>query len=102
MPVSISSRLTMCRPGINAAQNARPFAVFTLDDGYRDNRDYAYAGSAASQGAVHDLRGEPTFADGNGVPVVADARTDALRRQRDDAGSINGQRRTFDLRAARH
>ncbi len=27
---------------LKSAPNARPFAVFTLDDGYKDNRDHAY------------------------------------------------------------
>lgn len=27
---------------LKASDGARPFAVFTLDDGYKDNRDYAY------------------------------------------------------------
>src|SRR5262245_32205243 len=27
---------------LGAGEHERPFACFTLDDGYRDNRDYAY------------------------------------------------------------
>lgn len=34
--------LDQVRDRLEAGEGARPFACFTLDDGYRDNREYAY------------------------------------------------------------
>lgn len=43
----------------------RPFACFTLDDGYRDNRDYAYP-IFRSFGVPFTIYVAPEFADGRG------------------------------------
>jgi peptidoglycan/xylan/chitin deacetylase (PgdA/CDA1 family) len=48
-----------------APQQDRPFACFTLDDGYRDNRDYAYP-IFKSYGAPFTVYVASDFADGRG------------------------------------
>ncbi len=50
---------------LKSAPNARPFAVFTLDDGYKDNRDYAYP-VFKKYNAPFTIYVASDFADGKG------------------------------------
>ena len=83
---------------LNSAQNARPFAVFTLDDGYRDNRDYAYP-VFKRHAAPFTVYVAADFADGNGDLWWLNLE-EALRKLDVATVSMEGQRKVFSLRDA--
>lgn len=57
--------LDAVRERLERADEARPFACFTLDDGYRDNREYAYP-IFRHYGAPFTVYVPTDFADGRG------------------------------------
>jgi peptidoglycan/xylan/chitin deacetylase (PgdA/CDA1 family) len=57
--------LDQVRDQLEHADGERPFACFTLDDGYRDNRDYAYP-IFRHYGAPFTIYVPTDFADGRG------------------------------------
>lgn len=57
--------LDQVRERLERGQGARPFACFTLDDGYRNNRDCAYP-VFRRHGAPFTVYVPSDFADGNG------------------------------------
>lgn len=74
----------------------RPFAVFTLDDGYRDNRDHAYP--VFKRHAVPFTIYVPTsFADGTGDMWWLNLEA-AIGAAEDLSLDMDGARRSFDVR----
>lgn len=82
---------------LKADTPARPFACFTFDDGYRDNRDYAYP--------IFKRRGLPfaiyvptAYADGEGELwwLVLEA---AIRKANRVRAVLDGEEHTFDTRS---
>lgn len=82
---------------LKADTPARPFACFTFDDGYRDNRDYAYP--------IFKRRGLPfaiyvptAYADGEGELwwLVLEA---AIRKAGRVRAMLDGEERIFDTRS---
>ena len=65
MPVSTSSHSIRCAQRLENADAEKPFACFTLDDGYRDNRDHAYP-IFRRYGAPFTIYVPSDFADGRG------------------------------------
>ena len=76
-------------------RSARPFAVFTLDDGYKDNRQYAYP-IFKKYGAPFTIYVATDFADGNG-DLWWLTLEEAIRRLSAVTLDMNGQRRSFAL-----
>ena len=80
---------------LKAKDEGRPFAVFTLDDGYRDNRDHAYP-VFKQHGVPFAIYVPADYADGNGdlwwyVLENALRGADSLRI------GFGGELREFDL-----
>lgn len=80
---------------IAAADNPRPFAVFTLDDGYKDNRDHAYP-IFKRHGVPFTIYVPSSFADGTGDLWWLNLE-EALRRLTSVTLEMNGTRRSFEL-----
>lgn len=80
---------------LKQGDGARPFAAFTLDDGYKDNRDYAYP-VFKRHGVPFTIYVPSDFGDGRGDLwwLVLE---EALRRLNSVTVHINGGVRTFDL-----
>jgi peptidoglycan/xylan/chitin deacetylase (PgdA/CDA1 family) len=87
----VPGRLKDLNPG-------RPFACFTLDDGYRDNRDYALP-VFKRHNVPFTIYVPSDFGDGKGDLwwLVLE---EALRRLSSATLDMNGTRRTFDLLSA--
>lgn len=83
---------------LNEPRPQRPFAVFTLDDGYKDNRDYAYPIFRHHQ-VPFTIYVPPAFADGKGELwwLVLE---EALRRLRSVEIDIGGGPQEFSLATA--
>lgn len=81
-----------------APQSDRPFAVFTLDDGYRDNRDFAYP-IFKRHGVPFAIYVVPDFADGEGDLWWLNLE-EALRRLDQTTLEMNGKRQTISLLTA--
>lgn len=75
--------------------SGRPFAVFTLDDGYRDNREYAYP-IFKRHGVPFTIYVPSSFADGTGDLwwIKLEQALRILPRVRVE---MNGASRTFEL-----
>ena len=80
---------------LNRAKSTRPFAVFTLDDGYKDNREYAYP-IFQKYKAPFTIYVATDFADGRG-DLWWLTLEEALRRLDTVTLDMSGTRRTFDL-----
>lgn len=80
---------------LQAGDDRRPFAVFTLDDGYRDNRDYAYPIFRHHQ-APFTIYVPTAYADGHGDLwwLVLE---ESLRRLTSASMEIAGETCEFDL-----
>lgn len=74
---------------------SRPFAVFTLDDGYKDNREHAYP-IFKRYGVPFTIYVPSSFADGTGDLWWLNLE-EALRRLSSVTLEMNGTRRSFDL-----
>lgn len=83
---------------IKGGTGKKPFAAFTLDDGYKDNRDYAYP--VFKKFAVPFTIYVPTdFAEGRG-DLWWLTLEEAIRSLRSMTLEMNGTRRTFSLATA--
>ncbi|MEQ1717755.1 MAG: polysaccharide deacetylase family protein [Hyphomicrobium sp.] len=80
---------------LTQGRGRRPFAAFTLDDGYKDNRDYAYP-VFKRHGVPFTIYVPSSFADGTGNLWWLNLE-EALRRSQSVTLEMNGTRRTFDL-----
>jgi peptidoglycan/xylan/chitin deacetylase (PgdA/CDA1 family) len=78
-----------------AGANSRPFAAFTLDDGYRDNRDVAYP-IFKRHSVPFTIYVAPEFADGNGDLWWLNL-DEALRRLDRVSLEIRGEQKHFSL-----
>lgn len=80
---------------LSQQDNCRPFAVFTLDDGYRDNREYAYP-IFKRHGVPFTIYVPSSFADGTGDLwwIKLEKALRILPWVRVD---MNGASRTFEL-----
>ena len=76
----------------------KPFAAFTLDDGYKDNRDYAYP-VFKKFGVPFTIYVPTDFAEGRG-DLWWLTLEEALRRSQSVTLEMNGTRRTFNLATA--
>jgi peptidoglycan/xylan/chitin deacetylase (PgdA/CDA1 family) len=74
---------------------AKPFAVFTLDDGYKDNRDYAYP-IFKTHSAPFTIYIPTAYADGHGELWWL-ALEEALRRLPSVDVQLEGTKRTYSL-----
>jgi peptidoglycan/xylan/chitin deacetylase (PgdA/CDA1 family) len=83
---------------LKAPSNARPFAVFTLDDGYKDNRDFAYP-VFKRHGVPFTIYVASDFADGRG-DLWWLSLEEALRRLDSVTLDMDGDRKTFSLQTA--
>lgn len=80
---------------LKTGEQGKPFAVFTLDDGYRDNRDCAYPVFKAHE-APFTVYVPTDFPSGDGELWWL-ALEEALRRLATATVEINGTARVFDL-----
>ena len=82
---------------LESSAQQRPFAAFTLDDGYKDNRDYAYP-IFQRHNVPFTIYVPTDFADGRGELwwLVLE---EALRRLSSVRIEMNGAMREFQLRA---
>lgn len=80
---------------LKAKAGAKPFAVFTLDDGYRDNRDYAYP-IFKRHNVPFTVYVAADFSDGNGDLWWLNL-DEALRRLDTVTLEMSGVRKTFTL-----
>lgn len=80
---------------VNRDSSSAPFAVFTLDDGYKDNRDHAYP-VFKRHGAPFTIYVPTEYADGRGDLwwLVLE---EALRRLERVTLTMDGEARTFCL-----
>jgi peptidoglycan/xylan/chitin deacetylase (PgdA/CDA1 family) len=80
---------------LKQGEGAPPFAAFTLDDGYKDNRDYAYP-IFKRLGVPFTIYVPSDFGDGRGDLwwLVLE---DALRRLNSVTVEMNGRGRVIDL-----
>ena len=74
--------LDQVRERLENADAEKPFACFTLDDGYRDNRDHAYPDLPPLRRALHHLRAERLRRWPRRL-LVADVREGSARRAAD-------------------
>lgn len=81
---------------LESRAHEKPFAAFTLDDGYKDNRDYAYP-IFKRHNVPFTIYIPTDFADGNGELwwLVLE---EALRRLNDARIEMSGALREFQLR----
>jgi peptidoglycan/xylan/chitin deacetylase (PgdA/CDA1 family) len=84
---------------LNGLAPRKPFAVFTLDDGYRDNRDHAYP-VFKRHDVPFTVYVPSAFADGQGELWWL-ALEEALRRLPSVQIDQNGGKRVYDLATAR-
>jgi peptidoglycan/xylan/chitin deacetylase (PgdA/CDA1 family) len=82
---------------LKAAADARPFAVFTLDDGYKDNRDFAYP-VFKRQAVPFTIYVPADFADGRG-DLWWLSLEEALRRMDSVTLDIDGAVKQFSLKS---
>lgn len=83
---------------LKCGSKGRPFAAFTLDDGYRDNREYAYP--LFKRYSIPFTMYVPSdFPDGLG-DLWWLSLEEALRRLDDVSVNMRGEPRTFKLRSA--
>ena len=80
---------------LSAPVSDRPFAVFTLDDGYKDNRDFAYP-VFKRHGVPFTVYVPTDFADGRG-DLWWLSLEEAIRRLPAITLNMEGQRRYFTL-----
>ncbi|MGL4397585.1 MAG: polysaccharide deacetylase family protein [Hyphomicrobium sp.] len=80
---------------LKAGRTGKPFAAFTLDDGYKDNRDYAYP-VFKKFGVPFTVYVPSDFGAGTGELwwLVLE---EAIRRRNDITLEMNGTRRHFEL-----
>lgn len=80
---------------IKASPSGKPFAAFTLDDGYKDNRDHAYP-VFKRLGVPFTIYVASDFADGRG-DLWWLSLEEAIRRMPQVTLEMDGVRRHFDL-----
>jgi peptidoglycan/xylan/chitin deacetylase (PgdA/CDA1 family) len=80
---------------LKAPASSRPFAVFTLDDGYKDNREFAYP-VFKRHAAPFTIYVASDFADGRG-DLWWLSLEEAIRRMSDLTLDMDGERRHFPL-----
>lgn len=80
---------------LSDTRQCQPFAVFTLDDGYRDNRDFAYP-IFKKHGVPFTIYVPTSFADGTGDLWWLKLE-EALRLLPRARVEMNGAQRTFEL-----
>jgi len=80
---------------LGGGRAAKPFAVFTLDDGYKDNRDFAYP-IFKKHNAPFTIYIPTAYADGHGELWWL-ALEEALRRLPRAEVSLDGITRTYSL-----
>lgn len=83
---------------LSGPPHARPFAVFTLDDGYRDNREHAYP-IFRKYGVPFTIYVATAYADGNGELWWL-ALEEALKRLTAVTVEMGDETRTFPLTTA--
>ncbi len=83
---------------LNGALGQKPFAAFTLDDGYKDNRDYAFP-VFKKFGVPFTIYVPTDFAEGRG-DLWWLTLEEALRSMQSVTLEMNGTRRTFNLATA--
>ena len=83
-----------CARAAQVPRRSRPFAVFTLDDGYKDNRDFAYP-VFKRHGVPFTIYVASDFADGSGDLVVAEHSTKPCAGLNTVTLDMNGARKRF-------